>query len=220
MTYTYTNTTLIKNELRTTTDFANTTLPTLSAVNNWIEEESETINQLAGKTFGVTEYTESIDYRGEDRIYLKNAPVVDVSSVLYSEYPLGDVGYSLSTQKISGVDYETYTDEGYIYLLPSWKPSRGNKRIQVTYLAGYPVLPLTVQKLATKMVAKRVLDTIIEADINEQKSGKTTAVGPVRITKSSSFGVAQYKSLNEDIDKLQDKLIGGTTAYRVPIHRY
>ena len=220
MTYIYTTPELVRNELRTTVDFAATTLPTLNAVNEWIQEESEEINLLAGRVFGITEYIEDIDYRGEDRIYLQNAPLVEVNQVLYSEMPLGTEDYSLTVVKEEGTDYTVYNKEGYIWLLPSWKPARGNKRMQITYLAGSVILPLVVQKLATKMVAKRVLDTIIEADINEQKSGKTTAVGPVRITKSSSFGVAQYKSLNEDIDKLQQKLVGGTSAYRVPIHRY
>jgi hypothetical protein len=220
MTYEYTTPELVQAELRAADSFASFTLPSIDAVNEWIEEASEEINHVSGRIYGETEYTEYIDYRGEDRIYLKNAPLIEVETVLYSEAPLGSPEYSLSILKEEGVDYEPYLEEGYLYLLPSWKPSLGSKRIQIVYTAGYEVIPKTIQQLATKMVAKRVLDTIIEADLNEQKSGKTTAVGPVRITKSSSFGVSQYKVLHTDIDRLKEKIIGGTTAYRVPIHRF
>lgn len=219
MTYTYTTASLVKNELRVTTDFASTTVPSLDTINNWIEEESEFINHLAGKTYGVTEYTEVLDIKpGTDTLYLLNAPIVEVDSVKYSEYPLGDSNYSLSIEKTEDVDFTVYDKEGVIKTL-SWKPQAGRKRVEVVYTAGSGVLPLIVQKLATKMVAKRVMDTIIEADLNEQKSGKTVAVGNVRITKSTSFGIAQYQEITREIKDLQDKIVGGTTAFRVPIHR-
>lgn len=218
-TFTYTTPALIKNELRATQDFSPTTMPTLATVNTWIEEESAFINHLAGKVFGIAEYTEILDYRGEDKLYLLNAPVVDITSVLYSEYPLGSDEYSLTTAKTEDVHYTTYSSEGYLALLPKWSPSVGRKRIEVVYLSGNPEVPLIVQKLATKLVTKRVMDTIIESDLNEQKSGKTVAVGTVRITKSSSFGVAQYQVLNKEIVDLSGQIVGGTSAFRVPIHR-
>ena len=215
-TYSYTSATRVEEELRLSTAFSASTLPTLTAVTTWIEEESANINQIAGRIYGSTEYTETIDYDGEERIQLQNAPIISVTSVLYSSAgELGSTNYALDDTQVEDTDFTVYTDRGEIRpLWQNWSPKEGDKRIQITYTAGYSTTPLTVQKLATKMVAKRVIDSAIENDISSKKSGKSVSVGSISIVKSSDFGVGQYQNLTSEIDSLKTELVSGAGVYR------
>jgi hypothetical protein len=222
MTNTYTTPELVQAELRQDEAFASFTTPTVDTVNEWIKESSEYINQISGRVYGLNTYTEILDYNGEDKLYLQNAPVNTVTSVLYATAPLGSDSYSLSDTKVLNKDYTIYNDEGLIALLPSWSPAVGRKRIQVTYTAGLASTdtPKTVQMLATKLVTKRVIDSVIGKDINQKQSGKSVSVGSISIVKPADFGVSQYNLLKQEIADLQNSIINGTTAYRVKRHRY
>jgi len=220
MSYTYTTAAKVQDELRITTDFSATTNPTLDTVNSWINETSDEINQIAGRTYGETSYTETFDYNGEDILILSNAPILTVTSVLYSTAVLGTDEYSLSDTKTENTHYTVYDKEGEVEILSSnWKPSAGLKRIQVNYTAGYSTIPGPIQMLATKKVTKRVIDSLMSKDINEKKSGKSVSVGSISIVKPADYGVSQYKTLKEDISQLEQDIIGGTSLYRLPMTR-
>ena len=214
-TYAYTSTTLVKNELRATADFATTTNPSLSTVTNWINEESEYINGLANNVFTSTSFSEIVDYNGGDVITLANAPVISITSVLYSPYSLGDALYNLSDTKVADTDYSCYNESGELIILPSWKPSIGRKRIQINYTAGYSSVPLDVQKLATKLVANRVLSSLIHNNINTGADGGSISVGSISIVEPASYGVNSYKQLGTDIADLE-KQVAKTSG----MHRY
>ncbi len=204
----YTTASQIQDELRLSTAFSAATLPSLSAVTTWIEEDSAHIDQLSGRVFASTSYTEDIDYDGSDRIQLKNAPIISVTSLLYSSGgDLGSTGYALNDTQVENTDFAVYDERGEILVLTqNWQPKEGNKRMQITYTAGYSTIPLTVEKLATKMVAKRVLDSAIENDISERKSGKSISVGSISIVKTADYGVGQYKEMQGDITMLKNEL--------------
>jgi len=221
MTYEYTTSTLVAAELRATQDFSATTIPTSTEVTEWIQEASAKINTLAGRTYGETNYTETFDYNGDTNILvLRNAPVISVTSVLYSTTKLGTDTYALSDTKTEDTDYTVYKEEGEIEFLSNWNPQAGKKRIQVNYTAGYATTPKDVQMLATKQVTKRVLDSLLSKDVNEKKSGKSVSVGSISIVKPADFGVSQYKTLSSDIAMLEQEIIGGTSMYRLPLNRY
>ncbi len=219
MTYTYTTPQKVQEELRATTAFSSATYPSLQTVTGWIQEESDEINTLSGRKWGVTSYSETIDYAGEGIITLKNAPLVSVTNFLYTSSPLGTDTYSLSASMVDGEDYTAYFDEGEIALLSN-KPYIGRKAAQINYTAGYETTPERIQKLATKKVTKRVVDSLISKDINEKQSGKSVSVGSISIVKPADFGVSQYKILKDEITELENKLTNGTTAYRIGGHRY
>ena len=220
MVYSYTTADNVQAELRATTDFSATSNPTLTSVNLWINNASDEINQTAGRVYGQTSYTETYDYNGEDILITKNAPIISITSVLYSTAPLGNANYALSATKTENTDYTTYLNEGEVEILSAnWTPSTGNKRIQINYDAGFSIVPGTVEMLATKKVTKRVLDTLMSKDVNEKKSGKSVSVGSISIVKPADFGVKQYSTLNKDISSLEEDLIGGTSAYRLPMTR-
>ena len=220
MTYTYTTKSLVQNELRATQSFSSTTYPSDTTVDSWITEESDEINLLSGRNWGSTAYSETLDYQGEETLTLKNAPLISVTSVLYSTSALGTDTYGLSATKTADTDYTTYDDSGEIVLLPSWKPQEGRKRIQVNYMAGFTSTPPRIQKLATKKVAKRVMDSLLSKDINEKQSGKSVSVGSISIVKPADFGVSQFKELKSSIAELENSLTNGTSAYRIGTHRY
>ena len=220
MVYSYTTAEKVQAELRATQEFSGLTTPSLSAVEQWIYDASDEINQVAGRVYGQTSYSETYDYAGEDILITKNAPIISITSVLYSTAPLGNALYALSSTKTEDTDFTVYKEEGEIEILPSnWTPISGRKRIQLNYNAGETETPGTVAMLATKKVTKRVLDTLMSKDINEKKSGKSVSVGSISIVKPADFGVSQYKTLNLDISLLEDKLIGGTSVYRLPMTR-
>ena len=219
--YTYTDASLVASELRATADFSASTIPSLTDINTWITESSAAINTMAGRVYGQTTYSETFDYNGTSTLVLRNAPVISVTNVLYSTSALGTDTYSLSDTKTEDTDYTSYLEEGEIEpLFSSWTPLCGKKRIQVNYIAGYAETPKDIQGLVTKKVAKRVLDTLLEKDVNEKKSGKSVSVGSISIVKPADFGVSQYKTLSSDIAEAEKSIIGGTSMYRLPLNRY
>ena len=220
MVFEYTTAENVKNELRATTNFSSTTYPSADTVDGWIQEESGEVNVVSGRIWGTDSYSETLDYNGEGTLVLENAPVSSVTSVLYSTGPLGTNTYGLSTTKVEDTDYTVYLEEGEIDILSNWYPIQGRKRIQINYIAGYSTIPVHIQKLVTKKVTRRVLDTLIQKDVNEKQSGKSVSVGSISIVKPADFGVSQYKQLLSDIDQLEDKLLQSPTAYRIPTHRF
>lgn len=210
----YTTTELIEAELRATTSFSETTVPTKSTVESWMEEADAYIDRLAGQTFAETTYTELVDYDGSDRIQLKHAPVISVTTVKYSPYALGSSEYPGWVTKVSGTDYTVRETRGEVEILYPWTPTEGSKRIEVVYVAGYKTPPGVVRMLATKLVAKRVLDTLMHKDLNEKQSGKSISVGSISITKPAEFGVNSYRALSVTIEDLKLQLTKGTGVYR------
>jgi len=219
MTYAYTSAALIKAEIRATIDFSASTYPTADQVATWIAEESDRINTLSGRTWGSTAYTETLDYQGEETLTLVNAPVISVTNVLYSQYSLGTDLYSLSNTMVVDEDYTVYGDTGEIVFL-STIPYNGRKSVQVNYVAGYATTPPRIQQLATKRLALRVIDSLLEKDVNEKQSGKSVSVGSISIVKPADFGVSQYRELKTSIAEEEQKILNGTSAYRIPTHRY
>ena len=220
MSFSYITATQVQNELRATTNFSASTYPSLNTVNEWIQQESDEVNVVSGRIWGTANYTETIDYQGEETLTLSNAPVVSVTNVLYSTGTLGTALYGLTNTRVENTDYTVYTDDGEVVILENWNPVGGRKNIQINYVAGYAAIPDRIQKLVTKKVAKRTLDSLMQKDVNEKQSGKSVSVGSISIVKPADFGVSQYKQLLSDIDMLEQKLINGTTAYRIASHRY
>jgi len=220
MTYAYTTASQIKAEIRATMDFSSSTYPTADQVATWIAEESDRINAISGRTWGSTVYTETLDYQGEDALTLVNAPIISVESVIKSPYSLGTDLYSLSETMVVNDDYTVYANDGEIVFLND-KPIVGRKSVQVNYTAGFATTPPRVQKIATKRVALRVIDSLLEKDVNEKASGKSVSVGSISIVKPADVGVSQYREIKTTLEEEEGKLLSGAaTAYRIPTHRY
>lgn len=213
MTYAYTTLDLVQAELQSSTAFSAATLPTSTDVSEWIAEESAYINSLANVIFGTTLFSsEFIDYDGSEDLILENGPVVSVTSVQYNSNPLGStLGPSWST-KTADTDYSLYADRGIVRILSSWTPEVGSKRICVTYTAGYSTVPYDVRKLCTKLVAERVIATLLAKNINERNDGGSISVGSIAIVEPSSYGVGAYTQLRKDIEQLKNDIVRKQTG--------
>jgi hypothetical protein len=211
--YNYTTPKLVQEELKATDAFTDSTYPSLQAIEIWINEESAIVNRMAGINFGSTQYTQYYDYNGEEDLFLKHAPVITIDTFEYNTASLGNA--ASWTTKVEDTDFSVDQDRGVVTLISgNFSPSSGKKRMRITYTAGYDDIPYEVQKLATKLVAKRVIDSVLAKDTNERQSGKSISVGSISIVKPAQFGVNQYKELKSDIADLQQNIVKGTGVHR------
>ncbi len=213
----YTTAELIQSELRASEAFASTTVPSLTDVTTWIEEESAQIDDDLGYSLAATQYDELYDYTSnENSIYTKVSPVISVDTLSYNSYQLGTSDYSTGwTDKVEDTDFTVYLNKGKIdFLTSNFSPQDGAKKIRLIYTAGYTSTPLVVQKLATKMTSLRILNTLISSNVNDRNDGGSISVGSISIVEPVSYGVSSYKTLQDDVKELQDKVLEGFGVMR------
>lgn len=205
----YTTATLVEAELRASEIFSSSTIPTLTQVTDWIEEESSDIDSRLGYTLASTQYDVKIDYDGGDYIYTKITPVITVDTLLYNTVSIGDTDYATSwVEKTEDTHFFTKKDRGQLGIIwTNWAPTAGQQKINLIYTAGYSTTPLIVQKLATKMVANRVLNTLLSQNVNDRNDGGSISVGSINIVEPESYGVGTYKQLKTEIDELYKKVV-------------
>jgi len=210
----YTNAAYVAEELRAAESFSTSTLPTLETVERWIADTDTYINTLAGRNFESTLYSEVIDYYGEETIPLQHSPLISITDVLYTSSALGTSAYALSNTADSLTDYNSYDNTGDLIIMNPATFTEGRKSIQVNYTAGYAVIPSDIQMLSTKMVAQRVLNSLINSNVNEGNDGGQISVGSISIVEPASYGVNSYKQLGTTINELQDKIVGEFRVHR------
>jgi hypothetical protein len=203
MTNYYTDLQQVQEELRSEVSFSNNTLPSAQTVTRWIGQASERVDNIAGRTFGVTTYVEYIDYNGEEMLMLKHAPFTTVTSVEYNDQPSGQpTNWATLTADTS---YVVYPETGEILIvLDQWKPNFGNRNIRITYSAGFTDIPELIQTAVTKIVALRVLNTLISKNVNEGSDGGSISVGSISIVEPASYGVNSYRNLQQEVKDLLD----------------
>lgn len=207
----YTTAELIQAELRASAAFDATTVPSLSDVTTWINEESAQIDYDLGYSVAPTQYDDVVDYESESTIYTKVAPVITVDTLLYNTERLGTVDYSTSWEsKTEDTHFTVYNERGTIEpLFNNFSPQEGMKKFRIVYTAGYTDTPVVIQKLATKMVSLRVLNSLISANVNDRNDGGSISVGSISIVEPVSYGVSSYKTLGEDVKTLQKQVTEG-----------
>lgn len=212
----YTTALLVEAELRASQAFSSTTIPSLAQVTEWIKEESATIDYELGYSVAPTQYDEYYDVGEEDKFYTRVAPVISVDTLLYATSRVGSDDYATSwTTKSSDSDFYIKKDRGEIVPIhQKWSPATGDRRVRLIYTAGYLTTPLSVQKLATKKVALRTLNTIIYQNVSERNDGGSISVGSINIVEPDSYGVNSYKTLSQDVKVLQEKLTEGFGVHR------
>lgn len=203
----YTTLENIQRELRADTSFGSTTVPSGDTVIQWIEEESEQINLDAGYSFDSQIITdEYIDYDGQQYLLLQNAPIQVGTVVL--EYNRAAIGQTEDWVTLTeGDDFIVYERSGEILLIRPFEVRHcGIRRFRVAYTSGHIDTPVVVTKLATKMVASRVLNTILQQNIDQGNTGGTIKVGSITIVEPTDVSVGTYKSLQEDIQRLREQV--------------
>lgn len=216
--YTYTTAKLVQAEIQSEKQFSATTDPSKTTVDRWIKEISEYVNEMSGTVYGQTTYTEDIDYEGSEYITLKNSPVISVTTLKYNKNPIGSSSGEDYETKTEDTDYTVYNDRGQVAILfNNFNPSTGRKRIEIVYEAGFATTPVSIQQLATKMVALRVLNSVISSNVNEGNDGGSVSVGSISIVEPSGIGINSYKQLKQDVRELLDDLTKGNGVYRYTV---
>ncbi len=69
--------------------------------------------------------------------------------------------------------------------------------------------------LSTKMVAQKVLNSLLTGNVNSGNDGGEISVGSIRIVEPGSYGVNSYVKLGETVKELEETIIG-----KFRVHRY
>jgi len=209
----YTTTEKVESEIRAESQFSSTTSPSLNDVTSWIEQESAYIDTISGTSFSSIQTTVDLDYNGEDElIALPDSPILTFSKLSYSTSAI-ESGLSY-VEKVEDTDYTVYKETGEVALLSGFSPAYGRKRFQVEYTYGYTDIPAQIEMLASKLVANRVLNTLLSSNVETANAGGSVSVGSISIVEPADVGVGTYRQLQTDINTLKKEILSGFKTFR------
>lgn len=201
----------VASEIRASTAFSSSTLPTLADVNRWIEEASNQVELRTNQVFSSTVHSSVfMDYTGGGSLALPYYPVLSIEELRYNKYQVGQAPEWINLSEGYDQDYILYSNEGNLEFIHGvnranpYSPQEGRKKFCVSYTTGYSSTPLDVQQLTTQLVALRVINSLSASQANEE--GGSIQVGTIRIADPTSFSVNYLKSLREQIDEGFKKL--------------
>jgi hypothetical protein len=216
----YTTTSLVQAEIRADTAFSSSTIPTSSTVSTWIQEASAEIELRTGDVFTSTSASSTLfDYDGSGIFRLPYSDLVGVTKVEYNTSSLGNTANWITLQEGDTYDYIKYLDEGEIHFVSGINssndvhPNPGKQKLRVSYVYGYSSVPLQIQRLATLLVAKRIIMSLASSQANTE--GGEIQIGTIRITDPSGYSVNYIKSMNEEIKDIYDSLGTGMKTFRM-----
>lgn len=223
---TYTTTELVEAELRSSTSFSSSTIPSLDNVNTWIAEASRRVDIISNSIFSVnTVSSQLFDWAGNSTIL--NLPISNLITIDKLEYNTNGPGVAPSwTTMTEGIDkdYIVYPDSAEVEFVKGVNsnlgiyPIYGKQKLRVSYTYGYSSVPLEVQSLTTLLVAKRVIHTLASYQANT-KMGEIT-VGPVRVADPSGFSINYMKFLDDEIKTLSDDIAIRYKTFKLPNRVY
>ena len=211
----YTNILNVSNELNGYSINSSTT-PSDVTVLKWIEEASSEIDNATGMVWDKRIVSNEVhDYDGSGTFHTYNNPILSVTS-LYKE--VNGVGGSseswtlLSEGRLSTQDFMVYKPEGEIVFHGSRMPQAGFQNLKVSYSYGFSTTPVFIERLATLMVAKRMIYSVQSGSATNE--GGTVSVGTITVSDPTTFGTNHLKSMSEEINSLFAKA-GTLKTYRL-----
>lgn len=205
----------VQSELQSTVEFGANTVPSLTTVTEWIEEESSALDDDLGMSYESTSNTVLLDYKGEDILTMKNSPIISVDKFEYCPVSVSTRTTSDWEEKTEDTDFTVYNDRGEIVILTKrFNPKIGMKRFRIVYTSGYSSTPAKISRYIKKAVALRVLNTLISRNVNERNDGGSVSVGSISIVEPDSYGVNSYKQLKEDVSELYKDLVKSSGVHR------
>jgi hypothetical protein len=185
-------------------DIDSTTTPDISTVNNWIEEESAYIDLRTNQVWGSsTASSEIYDYDGSGIITLRHKPVLSITELKEEENGINGTSESwveLTEGRTNSEDFYVYSSEGDIIFHGTNMPKAGYQKICVSYTYGRTTTPINIQKLATKLVALRVINSVINGSASEE--GGSVSVGTITVSDPSTFGITRVREMRQEIESL------------------
>ena len=215
----YTSASLVKAEVQAKAVFSSDTVPSLSDVNNWIEQNSRIIDSWTNNYFGSETITdEYLDYDGRCVVSLPFQNVLSITSLSYNKAGRGLTPEWVTLEEGFDKNYLFYDDVGEVEFLipagvgasvnPNYSP--GSKRFKISYTRGFSEVPKQVERLATLMTAKNVLS----ASINSRSGKSSIRVGQIMVSSPERFSVQYVNSLNQEIESLKNSIGEGFKTYR------
>lgn len=215
----YTTAALVQAEIRATNTFSSSTSPTLTQLTTWIQEESNIIELKTGTIFGSNlESSTIMDYDGSGILRTKYSPIILLTKLEYNQYSNGNTPSWITLEEADDKDYVVYKDEGEIVFVSgvnssnNLTPIGGMRRFRLTYNYGYSTTPLAIQRLATLLVAKRCILSLLNNQSNS--SGGTIQVGTISITDPSNFGVNWFRNVSTEVESLYKEIGEGLYTFR------
>ena len=211
----FTTVTDVSNELGGYALTASST-PTSTTVNGWIGEAEEEIVLKSGNLYGTTTITDEIqDYDGGGITRTDYAPIASITSVYKEVNGINAASESwveLTEGRILSTDFYTYKSEGEILYHGTNLPTAGYQNIKLTYIAGNDTIPDPVKRLATVMVAQRVIGAVQNNSATTE--GGTVSVGTISVSDPTKFGQDHVRLLTGEISYLYDTL-GNFKTFRL-----
>lgn len=210
-TYSYCTPGDVEEELRAENSFSSSTYPSLSTVQEWIQQESDIINDMTNSVYSSQTVTEEVyDYNGDDEYIMPSKlPLISLTTLEYNDANEGETPNWVT--KTEDTDYYVYEDRGTIeFIYSNFAPKPGKRRLRLTYNYGTSVVPSRVKKLTTLIVTLRVIESLYNKNVNEGDVGGTTSVGVVNIVEPDNLGLNIVKNIQERISDYKGELKGGT----------
>lgn len=215
----YTTITLIEAELQSDAINASST-PSSDDVSTWIDEVDAQIELMTGEVFSSTiSSSEYYDYDGDGTLLPINAPIISIDELRYNKNTLSFSSADWVTlEEGQGKNYIYYDKEGEIVFINGngatnkILPKSGARRLCLTYTYGHNSVPKDIQRLATLMVSKRVISSLVNSQANTE--GGEVTVGPITVKDPSNFSVSYIKDINTEIKDLTSNLGYDLKTYR------
>lgn len=194
---TYTTAQKVADYLQTT--ISTTSTPTTSTVESWITEYEDKINNEAGCSFttsAVSDLYIATDVERDVWFPKPYAPLVSITSL----YLNSGTDFSPTwTEKVEGTDFLIIDLEtSKIKFSPSTSVKALDRGVKVSFVYGYSSVPGEVTDLATKMVAKKYLQSI--ASTVNISTNEHIKVGPIDISNDTSGLINFMRQLDSDIE--------------------
>lgn len=190
--------------------------PSSSTVDGWLSDSEAEIELLSGQVYATTAISSSDweyhSYDGSGVIRLNKWPVQSVQLIQYEENGIGadTESWETMTEGYTGSgSFILYKDVGAIKLhgnTVSQTPVPGHQNVRVAYTHGHTSVPRTVKQLATKMAARRYIQSV--ANESSTTGGGAISVGAISISDPTNYVTTYLSSINKDISDLQAKLVG------------
>jgi hypothetical protein len=210
----YTNIDAISEELGGFT-IDNDSTPNNTTVNEWITEVESIIVERTGKEWETTTATDEYhDYDGSGSVFVEHSPIISVTTLSKEVNGIGassEDWKTLTEGRLINTDFYVYKTDGEIIFHGSTQPSAGFQNLKITYTYGKTTCPNTVQHLATLMVGRRVINTVINNTATSE--GGSLSVGTITIQDPSIFGDSHVTSMKKDEEELL-RTIGVFKTYK------
>jgi len=215
---TYTNITNVSAELNGMT-LNSSSVPTSSTVEGWITEAESNINLVTGQVWSSTVVGSSSpeynDYDGSGSIFLRGFPIISIDKFEYESNGINgetENWVELEEGRTSNKQFIVYPDEAELQFHGTPRPLYGFQNTRVQYTYGYETVPTSITHLASKIVAKRVIESVTNGSASTE--GGSLSVGTISISDPTNFGINRLKNIQSEIDDLY-RSVGTMKTYRL-----